>query len=413
MQATDIHRTIEAVWRMQSARIVGALTRMTADLGLAEEFAQDALVAALQQWPGSGIPDNPAAWLMTTGRRRAIDHMRRQQLFREKAPLIADDTVDTFNDEPDEVEDDMLRLIFTACHPAVPLEGRVALTLRILGGLTTPEIARAFLATESTIAQRIVRAKRALADASVPYEVPDRDGSKPRLQAVLDVIYLIFNEGYSATAGEDWVRPELCQDALRLGRMLAELMPDEPEVLGLIALMELQASRLRARVGPSGEPILLMDQDRRRWDRLLINRGLAALGRAEGLTRERGSFTLQAAIAACHARAVEPGDTHWESIASLYDELAEIDPSPVVKLNRAVAHGMAYGPDVGLRLVDELSHRTELSSYHLLPSVRGHLLSQLGRAEEAQVEFQKAASMTDNLRERDLLLARAADLSGR
>ena len=415
MEATDIHRTIEAVWRMESARLVASLTRMVRDLGLAEEFAQDALVGALKEWPEDGVPANPAAWLMTTARRRAIDHLRRQKRLREKAALIAEPGAEMTSDETvdtdDDLGDDMLRLIFTACHPAVPPEGRVALTLRILGGLTTPEIARAFLVSEPTVAQRIVRAKRALADASVRFEIPNRDELKPRLQAVCDVIYLIFNEGYSATAGEDWVRPELCQDALRLGRMLAALMPDEEEVHGLVALMEIQASRLRARVGPSGEPILLLDQDRHHWDRLLINRGLAALQRAEQLSIERGSFTLQAAIAACHARALDPDETDWVRIATLYDSLSETIPSPVVHLNRAVAHGMAYGPEIGLKLVDELSESGALNSYHLLPSVRGDLLAKLGRLDEARSEFEKAAAMTQNLSERDLLLARVRELS--
>jgi RNA polymerase sigma-70 factor (ECF subfamily) len=414
MQATDTHRTIEAVWRMESARLVGALTRMVRDFGLAEEFAQDALVAAVQQWPETGVPSNPAAWLMTTARRRAIDHFRREEGLREKIPLIADSVAPPGGEEvmdPDEdLGDDMLRLIFTACHPAVPLQGRVALTLRILGGLTTSEIARAFLVSESAVAQRIVRAKRALADASVPYEVPTRDLLKPRLRAVCDVIYLIFNEGYSATAGEDWIRPELCQDALRLGRMLSALMPDEAEVHGLVALMEIQASRLRARVGPSGEPVLLLDQDRRRWDRLLINRGLAALQRAEQISNSRGPFTLQAAIAACHARALVPEDTDWVRIAALYDALSETTSSPVVDLNRAVAHGMAYGPETGLKLVDALSESGALSSYHFLPSARADLLAKLGRLDEARSELEKAAAMTKNLRQRALLLARAREL---
>lgn len=415
MEATDVHRTVEAVWRMESAKLVAALTRIVRDLGLAEEFAQDALVAAFQQWPGGGVPDNPAAWLMTTARRRAIDHLRRQSSFEEKIALTADPVATTLAEEEpyidDDLGDDMLRLIFTACHPEVPIEGRVALTLRILGGLTTPEIARAFLVSESTVAQRIVRAKRVLADNSIPYEVPTRDALKPRLEAVCDVIYLVFNEGYSATAGEDLVRPELCQDALRLGRMLAALMPNEAEVHGLVALMEIQASRLKARVGPSGEPVLLLDQDRRRWDRLLIVRGLAALDRAELKSQGRGPFTIQAAIAACHARALDPSDTDWMRIASLYDALLQATPSPVVQLNRAVAHGMAYGPEAGLELVEELSESGELNSYHLLASARGDLLAKLGRLDEARAELDKAASMTQNLRERDLLRARVSELS--
>jgi RNA polymerase sigma factor (sigma-70 family) len=389
---------------------------MVRDVGLAEELAQDALVAALERWPESGIPDNPGAWLMATAKHRAIDRMRRnKRLERKQEELGHELEAGQASAVPDleaaldeDVGDDLLRLILISCHPVLPTEARVALTLRLLGGLTTEEIARAFLVPEPTVAQRIVRAKRTLAEAHVPFEVPRGAELTTRLESVLEVIYLIFNEGYSATAGEDWVRPELCQDALRLGRILAGLAPEEPEVHGLVALMELQASRLRARVGPSGEPILLMDQNRARWDRLLIQRGLAALARAESPAGARGPYTLQAAIAACHARANTPEQTDWARIAALYEELAGLTPSPVVELNRAVALSMAYGPAAGLALVDQLTSEPSLRGYHLLPSVRGDFLAKLGRSEEARAEFERAASLTRNARERALLLERAA-----
>ena len=412
---TETHRAIEAVWRIESAKLIAGLTRITRDVGLAEDLAQDALVAALEQWPDSGIPDKPGAWLMATAKHRAIDTFRRnarvqqkhQQLGyetseREESPEAAlDEALD------DDVGDDLLRLVFMACHPILSMEARLALTLRLLGGLTTPEIARAFLVPEATVAQRIVRAKRTLAEAKVPFEVPRGDELAARLSSVLRVIYLIFNEGYTATAGDDWIRPSLCEEAQRLGRILAELMPTEPEVHGLVALMEIQASRLRARVGPEGEPILLLDQDRSRWDRMLIGRGLAALQRAESLGHEPGFYVLQAAIAACHARARTPDDTDWRRIAALYAALALLAPSPVIELNRAVAVGMAYGPAQALPLVDALMEERALSGYHLLPSVRGDLLEKLGRYAEAQAEFERAASLTQNARERELLLARA------
>jgi len=412
----DIRRTIDAVWRIESARLIAGLARIVRDVGLAEDLAQDALVAALEQWPASGVPDNPGAWLMAIAKRRAIDLFRRNARLREKQELLGRDLeIDQQTARPDleaamddDVGDDLLRLIFTACHPVLSSEGRVALTLRLLGGLTTEEIARAFLVPEPTISQRIVRAKRTLREAGVPFELPPKRERAERLASVLEVIYLIFNEGYTATAGDDWMRPQLCQDALRLGRILAELTPGDPEVHGLVALMEIQASRTRARVGPTGEPILLLDQNRALWDRLLIGRGLAALERAERLGGARGSYALQAAIAACHARARTAEETDWARIAALYDELAALVPSPVVELNRAVAHAMAYGPAAGLALVDELLLEPSLQSYHLLPSVRGDFLVKLGRPEEARAEFERAAALTRNARERALLLERAA-----
>jgi RNA polymerase sigma factor (sigma-70 family) len=412
----SVHRAIEAVWRIESARLIAGLARMVRDVGLAEDLAQDALLAALEKWPESGVPDNPGAWLMATAKRRAIDNLRRNALLDRKHVEVTHDlesqqeaesaAIDAAID--DDVGDDMLRLIFTSCHPVLSPEARVALTLRLLGGLTTDEIARAFLVPEPTIAQRIVRAKRTLREARVPFEMPRPADRPARLSSVLEVIYLIFNEGYSATAGEDWVRPGLCEDALRLGRILAALMPDESEVHGLVALMAIQASRLSARVGPTGDPILLLDQDRGRWDHVLINNGLAALERAEGLADTLGPYTLQAAIAACHARAHTADETDWQRIAALYDALASLAPSPVVELNRAVAVGMAFGPAAGLELVDALLSEPSLAHYHLLPSVRGDLLVKLGRAAEARVEFQRAASLTRNARERALLLHRAA-----
>ncbi|MEU1721437.1 RNA polymerase sigma factor [Nonomuraea sp. NPDC005692] len=415
--ASDTHRAIEAVWRIEAPRLIASLAGLVRDVGLAEELAQDALVAALEQWPGSGVPRNPGAWLMTVSKRRAVDLIRRnERMSRNLAEL--GHRLETAGEppEPDEIEDDLLRLVFTACHPALSMEARVALTLRVLGGLSTDEIARAFLVPEPTAAQRIVRAKRTLADRKVPFEVPQGAELAGRLSSVLEVIYLIFNEGYSATAGDDWMRPGLCEDALRLGRVLAGLMPAEPEVHGLVALMEIQASRAAARVGPSGEPVLLLEQDRTRWDRLLIGRGLAALALAERLAEERaeepagaaGPYTLQAAIAACHARAFDPGDTDWVRIASLYESLARLARSPVVELNRAVALSMAYGPAVGLELLDQIVDEPSLKGYHLLPSVRGDLLFRLGRRGEARAEFERAASMTRNSRERALLHERAA-----
>lgn len=415
MATADIHRTIDAVWRIESAKIIAGLARIVGEVGLAEELAQDALVIALEKWPESGIPDNPGAWLMATAKHRAIDRLRRNIVLKRKHEELAyeleiqqatagadfDATLD------DDVEDDLLRLIFTACHPVLSTEARVALTLRLLGGLTTGEIARAFLVPESTVAQRIVRAKRTLAEAHIPFEVPREADRSARLSSVLEVIYLIFNEGYSATAGDDWVRPALCDDALRLGRILAELVPNEPEAHGLIALMEIQASRLRARVGPSGEPILLLDQNRARWDQLLIRRGFAALARAETLGGALGPYALQAAIAACHARALTPDETDWVRIAALYDALAQLAPSPVVELNRAVAVSMAYGPAAGLEIVDSLTAETSLKNYHHLPSVRGHLLARLGRYDEARAEFERAAMLTRNSRIRELLIERS------
>ncbi|MEU0509414.1 RNA polymerase sigma factor [Amycolatopsis sp. NPDC006125] len=415
MTVTEAHRTIDAVWRIESAKLIAALTRMVRDVGLAEELAQDALVAALEQWPSSGVPSNPGAWLMTIAKRRAIDHFRHLKMAERKHEEIGLDletTQQAIEVEPDEVPDDLLRLIFTACHPVLKTEARVALTLRLLGGLTTDEIARAFLVPESTVAQRIVRAKRTLAQKKVPFEVPAGPELAERLGSVLEVVYLIFNEGYSATAGDDWMRPQLCADAMRLGRILAGLAPQEPEVFGLVALMELQASRSRARVTPDGEPILLLDQNRAKWDRLLIGHGLAALERAESLSRARGPYVLQAAIAACHARAGAPEDTDWERIAALYGELAEVTPSPVVELNRAVAVSMASGPEAALPLVDELAASPALARYHLLPTVRGDLLAKVGRLAEARAEFERAAALTRNSRERDVLLARAKAAAG-
>ena len=413
MTASETQRAIHAVWRIESARLIAGLTRFVRDVGLAEELAQDALVAALEQWPTSGVPDKPGAWLMATAKRRAIDQFRRTRLLERKHgelghELETERTPDLETALDNDVGDDLLRLVLIACHPVISTEARVALTLRLLGGLTTEEIARAFLVPEPTVAQRIVRAKRTLSEARVPFEVPRGDELAVRLSSVLEVIYLIFNEGYSATAGDDWVRPALCEDALRLGRILAGLVPTEPEVHGLVALMELQASRLRARVGPSGEPVLLLEQNRGRWDRVLIGRGLAALERAETLGGEPGPYTVQAAIAACHARALTPEQTDWARIAALYEELAQLTPSPVVELNRAVAVSMASGPAAGLELVDALASEHVLEGYHLLPSVRGDLLAKLGRLDEARAEFERAASLTRNARERQLLLERAA-----
>jgi RNA polymerase sigma-70 factor (ECF subfamily) len=414
--ASATHRAIEAVWRIESARLIAGLMRMVRDVGLAEELAQDALVAALERWPESGVPDNPGAWLMATAKHRAIDHFRRSQRLERKREELgrelearqeaAEPDLDAALDE--DVGDDLLRLMFTCCHPVLSPEARVALTLRLLGGLTTEEIARAFLVPEPTVAQRIVRAKRTLTETRVPFEVPRGTELADRLSSVLEVVYLVFNEGYSATAGDAWVRPELCEDALRLGRILAELMPAEPEVHGLVALMEIQASRLRARLGPSGEPVLLLDQDRGRWDHILIRRGLAALERAEELGGALGPYTLQASIAACHARARSSAETDWARIAALYDALAQLSPSPVVELNRAVAVAMAFGPAEGLELADALTSEPLLDGYHLLASVRGDLLEKLGRFEEAHEEFERAAALTRNTRERALLFERAA-----
>jgi RNA polymerase sigma factor (sigma-70 family) len=422
--ATDIHRTIDAVWRIESPRLIAGLTRIVRDVGLAEDLAQDALVAALEQWPESGVPDNPGAWLMATAKHRAIDHFRRntrlerkhEELGRELgAKEMAVPDLDSALD--DNVGDDLLRLVFISCHPVLSTEAQVALTLRLLGGLTTEEIARAFLVPEATVAQRIVRSKRTLSEKRVPFDVPQGGELAARLSSVLAVLYLIFNEGYSATTGDDWMRPALCEEALRLGRILAELAPQEPEVHGLVALMEIQASRSRARVGPSGEPILLFEQNRAHWDQLLIRRGLAALDRAEKLLAKkqlaeklgdaRGSYVLQAEIAACHARAHTPEETDWPRIVTLYAELAQLAPSPIVELNRAVAVAMAFGPEAGLELVDGLTAERSLAKYHLLPSVRGDLLKKLSRFDEARAEFERAASLTRNVRERDLLLERA------
>ena len=416
MSVADIHKTIDAVWRMESARLIAGLARIVRDVGIAEELAHDALVAALEQWPDEGIPKNPGAWLMATAKHRAIDAVRKRSLHRRKHDELTrqfDDAaapvVDMITDALDDnVGDDMLRLIFVACHPVLSKESRVALTLRLLGGLTVQEIARAFLLSESTIAQRIVRAKKALAEAKVPFEVPRGDELAARLSSVLEVIYFIFNEGYTATSGSDWIRPALCEDALRLGRILAQLAPNEPEIHGLVALMEMQASRLGGRVGPNGEPILLLEQNRARWDHLLIRRGLNSLARAEQLVADGtvGPYVVQAELAACHARATTAEATDWRRIAVLYELL---DPSPVVELNRAVAIGMAYGPAAGLAIVDDLANVPELADYHLLPGVRGDLLFKLGRFDEARVEFERAAALTRNDRERDLLLARARD----
>ena len=415
MTATDTHRAIDAVWRIESARIIAGLTRIVRDVGLAEELAQDALVAALQQWPESGIPDNPGAWLMATAKHRAIDMFRRNKRLERKHEELGRElqaqqemAVPDFNAALDDnIGDDLLRLVFISCHPVLSTEASAALTLRLLGGLTTDEIARAFLVPEPTIAQRIVRAKRTLAEAHVPFEVPRGGELAARLSSVLEVIYLVFNEGYSATSGGDWMRPALCEDALRLGRILAELASREPEVHGLVALMEIQASRSRARVSSSGEPILLLDQNRAHWDQLLIRRGLAALDRAEKLGGMRGPYALQAAIAACHARALTAEETDWARIVLLYEALAQLVPSPVVELNRAVAVAMAFGPAAGLELVDALTAEPSLRGYHLLPSVRGDFLKKLSRFDEARAEFERAASLTRNARERELLLDRA------
>jgi RNA polymerase sigma factor (sigma-70 family) len=410
-----LHRTIEAVWRIESARVIAGLTRLTRDVGLAEDLAQEALVAALEQWPQSGVPDNPAAWLTATAKRRAIDLFRRNAVAQRKHEELArelealEQTSPNFDSTLDNtISDDLLRLGFIACHPILPTESRVALTLRLLGGLTTDEIARAFLTPESTIAQRIVRAKRTLADKHIPFEVPRGPELAARLSSVLEVIYLIFNEGYSATTGDDLMRPALCEDALRLGRILAELAPTEPEVHGLVALLEIQASRTRARVSSTGEPVLLFDQDRSQWDQLLIRRGLAAIERAHSINTTRGPYLLQAEIAACHARARTPSETDWHRIIILYTELAQLTPSPVIELNRAVAVSMAHGPRAGLTLVDALASEPSLARYHLLPSVRADLLCKLGRHAEARTEFERAAALTQNRRERALLLSRAA-----
>ena len=419
MTATDAHHAIDAVWRIESPRLIAGLTRIVRDVGLAEDLAQDALVAALEQWPESGVPDNPGAWLMASAKHRAIDRLRRNERLERKQEELGRDLVlqqemsvgNLDAATPDDVGDDLLRLMFIACHPILAPEARVGLTLRLLASLTTEEIARAFLVPVSTIAQRIVRAKRTLTEARVPFEVPVGAELDARLASVLQVIYLVFNEGYSATAGDDLIRAGLCEDALRLGRILVGLAPQESEVHGLVALMEIQASRSRARVGPSGEIVLLLDQDRARWDPLLIARGLAALDRAEKLGGALGPYALQAAIAACHARARTPAETDWARIAALYDALAQLTPSPVVELNRAVAVGMAFGPAAGLELVDALTAEPSLRSYHFLPSARGDLLAKLGRLEEARAEFERAASLTQNARERDLLLGRAAACS--
>ena len=422
MSLTETHRAIEAVWRIEAASVIAGVARLVRDVGLAEELAQDALVAALERWPDTGVPDNPGAWLMTTAKNRARDRLRldalhtrkHDQIGRELEALQADvepDFVDALDAaRQDDIGDDLLRLVFTACHPVLSTEARVALTLRLLGGLSTAEIARAFLASESTIAQRIVRAKRSLTAAKVPFEVPREQDRGPRLASVLEVIYLIFNEGYSATSGDDWMRPALCDEALRLGRILAELAPGESEVHGLVALMELQASRLPARTDAQGRPVLLMEQDRGRWDPLLIRRGLAALARSAAQGGALGAYALQAELAACHARARTPQETDWPRIVALYDALAQVRPSPVVALNRAVAVGMAFGPQAGLDLVDALSADPTLANYHWLPSVCGDLLAKLGRHAEAYAEFERAAGMTRNARERELLLARARDM---
>ena len=415
MTATDTHQAIDAVWRIESPKLIAGLARIVRDIGVAEDLAHDALVAALEQWPESGVPNNPGAWLMATGKHRAIDYFRRNKRVEQKHVELGHELeaeqeravpdLDAALD--DDIGDDLLRLVFTACHPVLSTEARVALTLRMVGGLTTDEIARAFLVSEPTVAQRIVRAKKTLAKEQVPFEVPRGIDRAPRLASVLEVIYLIFNEGYTATAGDDWMRPALCEDALRLGRILAELAPAEPEVHGLVALMEIQASRSRARLGPAGEPVLLLDQNRAQWDRLLIRRGLVALERAERLGGAQGVYALQAAIAACHARARTADETDWKRIAALYVSLAALTPSPVVELNRAVAFGMAYGPQSGLDVVDTLVGEPTLRNYHLLPSVRGDLLKKLGRLGEARQEFERAAALTRNARERTLLLARA------
>ena len=421
MASHEIHRAIDAVWRIESAKVIAKVARMVQEVGLAEEIAQDALVTALERWPQTGVPDNPGAWLMAVAKHRAIDHLRRRKMLAlkheelgrelemEQDMAFADvDEAGSGDDGGDDYGDDLLRLIFTACHPVLSTEARIALTLRLLGGLSTDEIARAFLVPEPTVAQRIVLAKRTLAEARVPFEVPGPEERNARLASVLEVIYLIFNEGYSATSGGDWMRPALCDQALRLGRVLAELATQEPEVHGLVALMEIQASRANARTGPSGEPILLLDQNRAKWDHILIRRGLAALARAEALGGALGPYALQAAIAACHARAPTGADTDWQRIAALYDALAQLAPSPVVELNRAVALAMAFGPATGLEVADALLAEPLMKNYHLLPSVRGDFLFKLGRFDEAHAEFERAASLTRNLRERELLLARAA-----
>ncbi len=418
MPATATHRAIDAVWKIESARIIAGLTRIVRDVGIAEELAQDALVTALEKWPESGIPDNPGAWLMATAKHRAIDYLRRGTLIDEKHEVLGREMAEKEMQVPDlaaamddNIGDDLLRLVFIACHPVLSTDAQVALTLRLLGGLTTDEIARAYLSSEPTIAQRIVRAKRTLSEAHVPFEVPRGTEFTARLSSVLQVIYLIFNEGYSATAGEDWLRPALCEEALRLGRILAGLVPDESEVHGLVALMEIQASRSKARVGPMGEPILLPEQNRSLWDQLLIHRGLAELDYVDRLGGGRGPYAIQAAIAACHARAATVEDTDWRRIVELYGELEEIAPSPIIELNRAVAVGMASGPAAALELVDALRGETALRNYHLLPSVRGDLLKKLGRIDEARAEFEKAAALTQNARERNLLLERARTCS--
>lgn len=418
MTESATHRAIDAVWRIESAKLIAGLTRIVRDVGLAEDLAQDALLIALERWPETGVPDNPGAWLMATAKHRAIDRLRRSKLVERKHEELgyemeahqesAAPDLDAAID--DNVGDDLLRLVFISCHPVLTTEARVALTLRLLGGLTTVEIARAFLVPEPTIAQRIVRAKRTLSDAKVPFEVPRGDELAARLSSVLGVIYLIFNEGYSATAGDSWTRPALCEEALRLGRILAELAPEESEVHGLVALMEIQASRLRARVSPSGKPVVLLDQDRSRWDHMLVRRGLAALDRAEKLGGSVGPYALQAAIAACHARAKTSSETDWARIAALYDALARIAPSPIVELNRAVAVSMAFGPAAGLAIVDPLMSEPSLEGYHLLPTVRGDFLAKLGRTDEARAELERAASLTRNTTERELLLERVAAL---
>ena len=421
MPAPDVNRTVDAVWRIESARLIAGLARLVHDVGLAEDLAGEALVAALEQWPESGVPDNPGAWLMATAKRRGIDHLRRadvherktQELAREREIRETAERRDLAAEIDDPFDDDLLRLIFTACHPVLFTDARVALTLRLLGGLTTREIARAFLVSESTVAQRVVRAKRTLSAAGVPFEAPEHDELAARLASVLEVIYLIFNEGYAATAGDDWIRPELIEEALRLGRILAELLPSEREVHGLVALMELHASRARARIGPSGEAVLLLDQDRSRWDWLLVGRGLRALDRAQATRGPVGPYTLQAAVAACHARARVADDTDWERIVALYDALAQLMPSPVVELNRAVAVGMAFGPEAALELVDGLRSEPALRDYHQLPAVRGDLLAKLGRSEDARAEFERAASLTQNARERAVLLDRMAGCTAR
>ena len=419
MTVSATHSAIDAVWRIESAKVIAGVARMVRDVGLAEELAQDALLAALETWPGTGVPDNPGAWLMAAAKNRALDHFRRDKLLERKHEELAgemeleqeiaaaDHEAALIERMDDDIGDDLLRLVFVACHPVLSTEARVALTLRLLAGLTTDEIARAFLVPEPTIAQRIVRAKRTLAETRVPFEVPRKEDLAARLSSVLEVIYLVFNEGYSATAGEDWMRPALCEEALRLGRIVAELVPKEPEAHGLVALLEIQASRSGARVGPSGEPVLLLDQDRARWDHLLVRRGLEALERAEQLDGRLGPYALQAAIAACHARARTAAETDWVRMAALYDALAQLAPSPVVELNRAVAVAMAFGPAEGLALVDALVSEPALRGYHLLPAVRGDFLAKLGRHDEARAEFERAASLTQNAREKKLLLDRA------